>query len=153
MGPIDILQSYLDEAADALLSGDWATYLDGISLPWFMINPSTSTVITQEADLRAEFDAFHARLKGHRVTHYLKLVDHAYFLEKDLISGYYMSHILVAGHRLIPSFRSLLDLRREGGRWRAAAMTNDLSASQWPLPPADLSAQGQAQTVAERPQR
>lgn len=132
-----ILQAYVDEAGLAVLSGDWATYRDGISLPCAMISRDTSVIIATEADLRAGFDTFRDMLKGQNVTDYVKQVEQACFLDKDLISGYYLSHILAKGHRVIPPFRCLLDLRLEGKRWRAAALTDGLRHNHWPVTPPD----------------
>jgi hypothetical protein len=132
MRAADILQAYVNEAASAVLSDDWDTYRDGISLPCAMISRDTSVIVAKEADLRAGFDAFRAMLKGQNVTDYVKLVEHAHFLDKDLISGYYLSHILSNGRTVIPPFRCLLDLRLEGKRWRACALTDGLRHDQWP---------------------
>lgn len=139
MSPMDILQAYLDEAATAVLADDWATYRDGFSLPCAMISRDTTTIIRTEAALRAGYDSFRVLLGGQGVTDYIRMVETAQFLEKDLISGSYLSHILVSGHGIMPPFRSMLDLRSEGRRWRAAAVTNGLRQNQWPLMQAEPS--------------
>lgn len=132
MEPTLLLQAYLDEATGAVLSGDWAAYREGISLPCTMISPDVSTITATEADLRAEFDAVCAMLQVHQVTTFVKIVDSAYFLDKDLLSGFYVSHMLAQGRPVIPPYRSVLDLRLEGKRWRAAAVTNGLNSSRLP---------------------
>ncbi len=132
MSPMDIAQAYLDEAAAAVLADDWVTYRAGISLPCATVSRDGTTIIRTEAALRAGYDGIRAMLIGQGVTDYIKMVETAQFLDKDLISVSYLSHILVSGHRIMPPFRSMLDLRFEGRRWRAAGVTNGLSQNQWP---------------------
>ncbi len=133
MNPMDIAQAYLDEAAAAVLADDWVTYRAGISLPCATVSRDGTTIIRTEAALRAGYDGIRAMLIGHRVTDYIKMAEAVQFLDKDLISGSYISHIIISGHLVMPPFRSLLDLRFDGRRWRVAAVTNGLSQTHWPL--------------------
>lgn len=128
-----ILQTYLDEVSTAVLNNDWETYRDGICLPCAVVSHDESKVVTTEAELRAGFDSFRATLMAQRVTDYIRLVDHAARLDRDLISGAYISHIIAGGHRIVAPFRSLMTLRLVGNRWRAASVTNGLANSRWPL--------------------
>ena len=128
-----ILQAYLDEVSIAVLRDDWDTYRDGISLPCAVISHDESKVVTTEEDLRAGFDSFRDTLRAVRVTDYIRLVDRAERLDRDLISGSYVSHVIAGGHRVVAPYRSIMVLRLVGNRWRAASVTNGLANSRWPL--------------------
>ena len=128
-----ILQSYLDEVAQAVLSGDWETYRDGVALPCAVVSHNESKVVETENDLRAGYDSFRATLLGQKVTDYIRPVEDASFLDRDLISGSYLTHILAGGHRILAPFKSIMVLRLVGNRWRAASVTNGLANSRWPL--------------------
>ena len=133
MDALAILQSYLDEVSRAVMDDDWAGYSDAISLPFHLVSHDESKVVTTLTDLRAGFDQFREMLKIQKVTDFIRLVESAGRLDRDLISGKYVSHILANGHRLLPPFRSQITLRLEGNRWRAASITNALANSRWPL--------------------
>ena len=128
-----ILQSYLDEVTKAVLAGDWETYRDGVTLPCAVVSHNESKVVETEEDLRAGYDSFRATLLGQKVTDYIRLVEDASFLDRDLISGSYLTHILAGGHRILAPFKSIMVLRLVGNRWRAASVTNGLANSRWPL--------------------
>ena len=128
-----LLQSYLDEVAKAVLAGDWETYRDGVTLPCAVVSHNESKVVETEEDLRAGYDSFRATLLGQKVTDYIRLVEDASFLDRDLISGSYLTHILAGGHRILAPFKSIMVLRLVGNRWRAASVTNGLANSRWPL--------------------
>jgi hypothetical protein len=128
-----LLQSHLDEVATAILANDWATYRDGICLPCAVVSHDESKVVSHEDELRAGFDTFRATLLAQRVTDYIRLVDSASRLDRDLISGSYVSHIIAGGQRVVAPFRSLITLQLVGNRWRAASVTNGLANSRWPL--------------------
>ena len=133
MDATDILQIYLDEISQAVMTDDWATYRAGICLPCHIISHDESKVVSTDADLKAGFDQFGATLRIQRVTDYIRLVESASQLDRDLISGRYVSHVIAGSHRLIPPFRSEMTLRLVGNRWCAASITNALANSRWPL--------------------
>lgn len=128
-----ILQAYLDEVSTAVLTDDWDTYREGICLPCAVVSHDESKVVATLDELRAGYDSFRLTLIAQRVTDYIRLVDQATRLDRDLISGSYVSHIIAGGHRIIAPFHSLMTLRLVGNRWRAASVTNGLANSRWPL--------------------
>jgi hypothetical protein len=133
MDAANILQDYLDEVSKAVLADDWETYRDSICLPCHIISHDESKVISNEDDLKAGFDQFRDTLRAQRVTDYVRLVESAARLDKTLISGKYVSHLLAGGQRVMPPFKSQMTLRLVGNRWRAASVTNALANSRWPL--------------------
>ncbi len=128
-----ILQSYLDEVAVAVLADEWETYRDHISLPCALVSHDESKIIATERDLRTGFDAFRDTLRAQRVTDYIRLVEQAWRMDKDLITGSYVSHIIAGGNRVVAPYKSVMTLRLVGNSWRAAAVTNGLANSRWPL--------------------
>ena len=126
-----VLQSFLDEIGDALMADDWPTYRPCVHLPCHIVSFEGNTVVTTEAELRDGFNEFRDKLRFHRVTDYIRLVEHAAQLEHDMISGSYLSHLICNGHRLMDPSRSQITLRLIDGRWRAASVTNGLANSRW----------------------
>lgn len=134
MNTTEILQEWLDTVSDAVMRGDFAGYRAHVCLPFHLITHTASLRIEDEAPLRQGFDLFVQMLQAQRVTDYVRLTAGAEQLDDVLITGRYVSHLLVAGGaRLIPPFRSAITLRREDGIWRAASITNALANSRWPI--------------------
>ena len=129
----DIFQVYLDAVSLAVMTDDWATYRSAVHLPCHIVSHDENKVVVTEDDLRAIFDQFRQTLKYHKVTEYIRLVEAATQLDAWLISGSYVTHLLAAGQRIIPPFRSQMTLRLIGGRWRAVSSTNSIANSRWPL--------------------
>ena len=67
------------------------------------------------------------------MTDYVRLVENAVLLDRALISGQYVTHLIAGSHRLIHPFRSEITLRLIGNNWRAVSVTNTLANSRWPL--------------------
>lgn len=128
-----ILQDYVDAVSKTVLADDWAGYRAAISLPCHIITHDESKVVSAEEDLRAGFDQFRDALHIQHVTDYIRLVETASFMDDDLISGSYVTHLLVRAHRILDPFRSQMALRRQDTVWRADSVTNGLANSRWPL--------------------
>ena len=128
-----ILQDYLDAVSKSAMLDDWDSYRDAVILPFHFISHDESRVATTEAELKLIFGQFCDTLRFQKVTDYIRLVDSAALLDHDLISGSYITHLLVRGHRILDPFRSQMTLRLQGNRWRAASVTNSLATSRWQL--------------------
>ena len=133
MEAADILQTYLDEVSLAVLADDWEAYHTRICLPCHIVSHDESKVVATIDDLKEGFDLFRNTLRIQRVTDYIRLVESATQLDRDLITGRYISHLISGSHRLMPPFRSEMTLRYVGDRWCAASVTNSLANSRWPL--------------------
>ena len=133
MDAADILQIYLDEVSQAVMTDDWETYRARISLPCRIVSHNENKVVSTVQDLKDGFDQFRDTLRLQRVTDYIRLVEAAAQLDADLISGRYVSHLISGSHRLMPPFRSEMTLRLVGARWCAVSVTNSLPNSRWPL--------------------
>ena len=133
MDATKILQVFLDETAAAVLADDFGTYAGRICLPCHIVSHDESKVVSTLDDLRAGFDQFRDMLRSQKVTDYIRLVESAGRLDKALISGKYVSHLLSNGQRVMPPFKSQMTLRLVGNQWRAASVTNALANSRWPL--------------------
>ncbi len=128
-----ILQAYLDEVGRAVMADDWDGYRQCIDLPCHIISTHDSKVVSTVEDLKAGFVQFRDTLRAQRVTDYVRLVEAAAQLDRDLISGLYVSHLIAGSQRLIPPFKSEITLRLVGNNWRTVSVTNTLANSRWPL--------------------
>lgn len=128
-----ILQTHLDDMAAAIMSGNFAAYRDGVVVPFHLVNHSESIAMETEEDLQEGFESFCEMLRSQRVTDYIRLVDSAQLLAPDLLTGRYITHVIAGGMRVIDPFSSQISLRRTGGRWCAASITNAIAKSRWPL--------------------
>ncbi len=130
----DILQTYLDDMARHVFSGDFASYRDGVALPFHLVTASGSMVVETQEALRVGFDAFHGMLVAQRVTDYIRLVSRAERLDPQLINGSYVTHMMAGALRIAPPFASQIVLRQDaGGRWRGASIANAVKNATWPI--------------------
>lgn len=129
----ETLQEWLDTVSDAVMRGDYAVYRAHVCLPFHLITHTASLRIEDDPPLRAGFDSFVQMLRSQRVTDYIRLASGAEQLDDVLITGRYVTHLLVGGTRLMPPFKSAITLRREDGVWRAASITNALANARWPI--------------------
>lgn len=127
-----IVQTYLDQIAEAVMVGDYDSYRNGIALPLHLITHEQNVTLADEPALRAAFDAFRSMLQSQRVTHFIRLVNSAQSLDATLITARYVTHLIAGSLRIIDPFQSQITLRHVDGYWRAAAITNALANSRWP---------------------
>jgi len=127
-----IAQAYLDEVALAVMADNWDAYRHCISSPFLMINHTGTMHFATPEDLRSLYTEFLGMLRTQRVTDYIRLVEDAELIDRDLITARYVTHLLSGGNRIMDPVRSSISLRFEDGRWRAASITNALSNSRWP---------------------
>jgi hypothetical protein len=127
-----ILQSYLDEIAEAVMAGDFEAYREGVTLPFHLVTHTQNVTLADEPTLRAAFDTFRSMLQSQRVTNFIRLINSAQSFDETLIAGRYVTHLIAGSLRIIDPFHSQITLRHVDGRWRAASITNALANSRWP---------------------
>jgi len=128
-----IAQAYLDEVGAIVLSDDWAAYCDCICRPFELVTHAETLVFPTPDDIRRIYDGFTSLLRSQRVTDFIRLVDSAHQIDRDLITARYTTHLMSGSHRIMAPVQSGITLRLEGNRWRAASITNAVSNSRWPL--------------------
>ncbi len=128
-----ILQDYLDEIGDAVMSGDWDAYRRGVSLPFNLVTQAANIIVDTEAKLREGFDSFYQMLQSQGVSDYIRLVQSANALDPELLSGTYVTHIISHGNRVVPPYTSQITLRAHGNAWQAVSISNALRNDRWPL--------------------
>ena len=128
-----ILQDYLDEVGRCVMVDDWDAYRLCVDLPCQILSTDETKVVSTVEDLKLGFEQFRDTLRAQRVTDYVRLVEDAVQLDRELISGRYVTHLIAGSHRLIHPFRSEITLRLIGNNWRAVSVTNTLANSRWPL--------------------
>ncbi len=126
----DILQSYLDEVGNSVMSDDWQGYQPCVHLACELVSYDGSHFITTEAELRDGFEKFRDMLRFYRVTDFIRLTEEA-VLAEDVIADSYVSHLISTGHRLLEPFRPQITLCYIEGRWHGTSVTNGLSSSRW----------------------
>ncbi len=129
----DIYQELLDILSDALLEGDFEKFLPHIMLPHVMQTLSGTLTMENEEELRRSFQGYSDSLKAHKVTNYIRLVDHAEFDGPDRISGEHTTHILHNANHLVPPYPNRFVFERQGGVWRVAASVNAIANVTWPV--------------------
>jgi len=130
---VAIAQSYLDEVSAIVMADDWAAYAEMICRPFLMITHTRTMVFDTPEDIRGVYTDFVSLLRSQRVTDYIRLIETADQIDRDLISARYVTHLLSGGQRVMEPVKSGISLRLEGNRWRAASITNAVSNSRWPL--------------------
>lgn len=133
MHAAELLQNYLDLVAAAIMNGDWETYENRVMLPLLLVTHAENIVVSTPDDLRAGFDTFRQALEIQKVTDYVRLVETAKIVDDDLLTGRYITHLIAGAHRILQPYTAQITLRRNGGVWRAASITNGLANSRIPF--------------------
>ncbi len=133
MSATAIAQTYLDAVSGIVMANDWQAYVDHMSWPFLMVTHDRTMTFDAPEDICAIFTGFRDLLKSQRVTDYIRLVESAEQIDQDLITARYVTHLMSGSVRIIEPVRSVITLRHEDARWRAASIINALSNSRWPL--------------------
>ena len=128
-----IAQAYLDEVAALVLAQDWTGYCDCMCQPFHLVTHAETLIFPTLDDLRIGYDRFVGLLRSQRVTDFIRLVESAEQIDRDMITARYTTHLMSGGTRIMEPVVSGITLRLEGNRRRAASITNAVSNSRWPL--------------------
>lgn len=129
----EILQGYLDTIAQAVLSGDLATYLQGVSLPFRLVTKTARLQVLTEEELTEGFDTYGEFLADLGVTEMRRQVLEAEFETPDRIEGHYRTRILRGDEDAAAPFLSLIILDRVEGVWKSSAIRNTTASNRWPV--------------------
>lgn len=132
--PMDILQSFLDEAAEALLKRDPDSFFSHFHFPHVWITDDTEMVAQSSEALLERFQYVSSALIGHGVTQYIRIARQAQFLETGEICGEWQAHIMRDDQRLVPPFPGRARLvPNEDGKWRASHVVSGAKFGLKPL--------------------
>lgn len=131
--PSEVYQDWLDTASAFLLEGKADEFCDMIGLPFRMGAVNNETIIETMDALRGDTQNVIEALRGHGVTHYIRLVKKARYLREDLIEGWHTTHMLRDAIEVIPSYSNRMVMRRVGDKWRVTEAEHELSGSRTPI--------------------
>lgn len=131
--PTAILQTYLDDVADAVMNERFELYCARIQLPLNIVTSSANLRIDTIEDLQDGFDDFTEMLQGYGVTRMVRTVNVAKFEANDRIVGIYQTRLMDASRQVLPEFHSKMWLCRYDGIWKAIRIHNTTNEARWPL--------------------
>ncbi len=131
---LDILQTWLDRMADAIMSNDLDTTLAHFDLPVTRVLLDSWHVTQTRAEVARELNNLNEGLLSQGVNQLIRLGRDAEFLEEDFLEGSYITHMLRNAVPVIPSFKSRVMLRRSDGVWRLVEAQNGYAGHRWPMP-------------------
>ena len=129
----DILQTYLDQMGQAVMTGDFAAYADGIALPFTLPTAGGDIIVEPQEELATGLKEFRDMLTSQKTTDLLRTVLNAEFQSDSEILGHYETNILSDGKRTFPVWPSGISLVHQDDHWRATWITNDMDAARWPV--------------------
>lgn len=140
MTPLEAYQEALDVVSQAVLEGDFATYLTRIDLPYLIQMENARHLIQSAEDLLPTFKALSSGLILRGVTHYERLAREADYADRDRIEGWHYTHLIANGEHIAYPKKSYHTIVRRGGVWLFSQATYALKADNWPLDDATLFA-------------
>lgn len=129
----NILQGILDDLGCAVMTDDWQAFHRRVILPFEMVTERAEISVIDAEMLRAGYDEFQAMLRTQRVTDYIRLVEKVEEAAPDMIRGTYVTNILSNGKRILPAYRSLMELKLHDGQWRVSRIVNRWTNDRWPI--------------------
>jgi hypothetical protein len=113
-----ILQSVLDNGAQALLDGDPEPFFQHVYFPHVIVTEDEETLATSRDDLIARFNSVSNALKANGVTDYVRLAHDCRFKDDGSICGHWKTHIIRRDHRLVPPFPCRTRMIEVDGIWQ-----------------------------------
>jgi hypothetical protein len=140
MTPLEIYQQVLDIVSDAVMSGDFDTYLAQIDLPYLVQTETSRHLLSSAEDLRPTFDVLAQGLAARGVTHYERLARAADYVDRDRIEGWHYTHLIADGQHIAYPKRSSHAIVRRGSRWLLSEANYPIQTKSWPLDDATIFA-------------
>lgn len=137
-------QGIADRLTKALISGDFALYRSLMLLP-LRVTPrgAASYVLSQEEDLRADFDLYHQTLTLQGVTDIFRDVQEVTIVAPGEAVIHMTTHIMQRAYRIVEPLLSRFFLRLVGEDWLIFEIESTAGHISWALGRARLTPQGQ----------
>lgn len=129
----EILQRFLDEMGEAVMTERFEAYHAGVELPLSIVTSTANLIIETVEDLVEGFDDFCDIIQSQGVTDMPRRVMEARFDGEDRIVGIYETNLMNGAHRVVPTFYSKMWLRRVDGVWQANRIQNTTRNARWPI--------------------
>lgn len=130
---LHIFQGHLDAVSRCVMTEDFDGYADQVILPFTLMTGVATIWVTCRDQLEEGFEGFAATMQDLGVTRLDRRAHAILKLGPDVIVGSYVTRTLIGTTEIIPPFRSVLTLRRDAGRWKAASISNDTQNERWPV--------------------
>lgn len=131
--PHAIYQDWLDQTSAALMDGDAEAFVTAMEIPFIMRTSQHETVLETVEDLRGDTANVIEALKGQQVTHYIRLVKQAHYLDEDTIEGWHTTYVLHNATAVTPSYGNRMIMRLREGGWKVTEADHELSGNRFPL--------------------
>ena len=126
---LTILQDWLDEVSDKVMSGDEAGFVSSFALPLTVRADAGDSHMTRPEDLQAKFRAWRQTIEQMRVIELCRTARRAEFVEVDRIAGLYETLMLTDRGPAMDRFNSSIALTRTlNGDWICTDITTGLAA-------------------------
>ncbi|MBL4628527.1 MAG: hypothetical protein JKY00_10930 [Roseicyclus sp.] len=131
--PHSIYQDWLDTASAALMDGNVEEFVSMASLPFIQRTSRCETVLEDRADLWNDVENVVQALKGEQVTHYIRLVKKARYLDEDAIEGWHTTYVLRNATAVTPTYGNRMILRKISDSWKVTEADHELSGDRFPV--------------------
>lgn len=131
--PATIYQDWLDMTGSMILSGDIESLAEHIGIPFLMRTTTGETVFETVEDMIADMTPYSESLRAQGVTHYIRLIKKARYINEGLIEGWHKTYILCNANTLVAPFGNRMLLKYIGGRWRVIEAEHEVSNSTFPI--------------------
>ncbi len=131
--PHTIYQEWLDRTSAALMDGDEDGFMEAIQLPFILRTSGAETVLESLEDLRNDVRNVVAALRAQMVTHYVRLVKKARYLEEDVIEGWHTTYVLRHSMSVTMPYGNRMIMRRIDGAWKVSEADHELSNDRFPV--------------------
>lgn len=131
--PHTLYQDWLDTTSSALMTGDAEGIVRMISIPFIMRTATAELVLESPDDLLSDTRNVIQGLKIQDVTHYIRLVKQARYLDEDTIEGWHTTYVLRNAAAVTPPYSNRMIMRRMEGIWKVCEADNELSGNRFPV--------------------
>lgn len=127
-----VYQAWLDETAEAVMTGDVDACLKFVSLPYLFSNHETRVVIETREDLAHGVERLASSMRAFGVNQFIRLATDAEFLSTDYLQGHHVTHMLRNTTYMVPSFINRVVLRRGNTAWKVTEYVTGVPDGYWP---------------------
>ena len=121
--PKEVSQYLLEQTGDAIMAGDFDTYLECIYLPYVMETFHGRQAVETPDGARRVFDALRTYLKSRGVTQMVRHCSEACYQDDGTIASTHETRLLTENNILAQTpYLTLATLCSENGRWKVCSM-------------------------------
>lgn len=126
--PLALYQRFLNKLTQANVAGDFDGYVALCQFPYSWHARAEDTVVNNPDEVRPFFNMMSGLLQNNGIEEFVRIADHAEFLNGNTICGYHTARFLKDGRDAIEPVKSRMILHRVGVRWFLNSVTNAIVA-------------------------